>query len=61
MAHRHYLARHEELAAFGFDPLTDIAVDAGGCWRWATEKQELHDYLREYFGRRFEDGANVET
>ena len=48
--------RHEGLQRFQFDPFTDIALDTNGCWRWNTEKQEMHDYIRGYFVSRREDG-----
>jgi hypothetical protein len=48
--------RHEGLQRFRFDPFTDIAIDANGCWRWNTDKQEMHDYIRGYFLSRREDG-----
>jgi hypothetical protein len=49
-------SRHGGLARHGFDPFTDIAIDANGCWRWASDKPALHRYLRDYFGSRREDG-----
>lgn len=48
--------RHEGLQQFQFDPFTDIAVDTSGCWRWNTEKPEMHEYIRQYFLSRQEDG-----
>jgi hypothetical protein len=48
--------RHEGLQRFQFDPFTDIAIETNGCWRWNTEKQEMHDYIRGYFSSRREDG-----
>jgi hypothetical protein len=53
---RKYRRRHAEFERFGFDPYADIAIDAQGCWRWTTEKSEMHAYLREYFESRQEDG-----
>jgi len=41
-ADRQYGARARWLAQYGFDPATDIAEDEAGCWRWASEKPELH-------------------
>jgi hypothetical protein len=49
-------ARHEGLQQFQFDPFVDIAVDTNGCWRWNSDKRELHDYVRGYFSSRREDG-----
>jgi hypothetical protein len=53
---RHPRGRHEGLQEFEFDPFTDIAIDTNGCWRWNTEKKEMHDYIRGYFASRREDG-----
>jgi hypothetical protein len=49
-------ARHEGLQRFNFDPAVDIAIDTGGCWRWASDKPGMHDYVRSYFSSRREDG-----
>jgi hypothetical protein len=54
---RRYRERHIELAKYGFDPYTDIALDARGCWQWNSEKPGLHDYMRSYFASRNEDGV----
>ncbi|MCW5977053.1 MAG: hypothetical protein KIT09_03210 [Bryobacteraceae bacterium] len=42
-----------------FDPFTDIALEANGCWRWSSDKQELHLRVREYFASRNEDSESV--
>jgi hypothetical protein len=55
--HRRYRERHIELAKYGFDPFTDIALDGSGCWRWNSDKPALHEYLRSYFASRNEDGV----
>jgi hypothetical protein len=55
---RAFGARHEGLARFGFDPHADIAVDAHGCWRWSSDKPDLHRYVRDYFAARAEDGRS---
>jgi hypothetical protein len=54
---RMYAERHRILLESGFDPDRDIAVDAGGCWRWSSDKPRLHAAVRAYFERRKEDGA----
>jgi hypothetical protein len=54
--HRKYLDRHVPLKELGFDPNTDIRVSPQGTWEWATDKPELHEYLRTYFLSRQEDG-----
>lgn len=48
--------RHEGLQRFKFDPYADIAIDTNGCWRWNSEKPEMHEYIRQYFQSRKEDG-----
>ena len=48
--------RHEGLRLFSFDPDEDIAITDQGCWRWATDKPEMHRYVRDYFAARKEDG-----
>ena len=48
--------RHEGLQRFQFDPFTDIAIDTNGCWRWNSDKPDMHDYVSRYFSSRREDG-----
>lgn len=57
MQHRSAHTRHIGLRPFDFDPDRDIALDANGCWRWNSDKQGLHDYVRDYFMTRREDEA----
>jgi len=52
---RQYAIRQQTALRAGFDPFTDIALDASGCWRWNSDKPELHRDLREYFASRNED------
>ncbi len=61
MARRLYRERHQQLAKFDFDPFTDIALNANGCWRWNSDKPELHDYMKNYFASRNEDGLATAT
>jgi hypothetical protein len=49
-------SRHKGLRRFQFDPFTDIALDDHGSWRWDTNKQDMHEYVRGYFASRREDG-----
>ncbi len=49
-------ARHQGLLPFEFDPAADIAIAGSGCWRWASDKPDLHRYVRDYFAARKEDG-----
>lgn len=53
---RRYQQRHRRLASFDFDPFTDIAINHNGCWRWTSDKRELHVFVRDYFASRNEDG-----
>jgi hypothetical protein len=43
----------------GFDPFTDIALEAHGCWRWSSDKPDLHRQVRAYFASRREDGSGA--
>jgi len=56
-ANRRYHARHVGLATYDFDPSDDIAIDDGGCWRWNSDKPEMHRFVRDYFSARLEDGS----
>jgi len=58
---RKYGERIERLKQYRFDPSTDLALDPEGCWRWATEKPDLHRYVRSYFHSRREDGAQLSS
>jgi hypothetical protein len=55
---RRYRERWRDLAPFAFDPFTDIAIDENGCWRWSSQKPEMHAYVARYFQMRQEDGKN---
>ena len=54
---RRHLARHQRFARHEFDPYTDIALDPNGCWRWNSDKRDLHEFVRRYFESRNEDGV----
>jgi hypothetical protein len=54
--HRRYYDRLEEVSRFQFDPFEDIAIDCQGVWRWNSDKRAMHDYVRDYFASRMEDG-----
>jgi hypothetical protein len=45
------------LEKFEFDPFTDISLADNGCWRWNSNKAELHSFVKTYFESRHEDGA----
>ena len=56
LVNRRASERHRALAAHGFDPHTDISLPPSGALRWASDKPALHQYLRDYFENRKEDG-----
>ena len=56
MRDRRTRERHEGLGRFQFDPYEDIAIDENGCWRWDSDKLQLHQWVKEYFASRREDG-----
>jgi hypothetical protein len=56
LKNRRYSDRHRDLKQFDFDPYVDIAIDNHGCWRWNSEKPRMHQYARDYFAARKEDG-----
>jgi hypothetical protein len=53
---RRYVLRFMTLRDTGFDPGLDIATDAQQCWRWNSDKPELHRKVEEYFRSRKEEG-----
>jgi hypothetical protein len=57
MKDRQYGERDRALEAFGFDPFRDIALGKSGCWRWGSDKWELHSFVKRYFKSRNEDGV----
>ena len=44
---RQYVERLQLLRDADFDPRADLALNADGCWTWATEKPDLHRGVRE--------------
>lgn len=40
---------------FGFDPQTDLAIDEGGAWRWASDKPGLQRYVADSLRDRCRD------
>lgn len=56
ISERRTRSRYEGFKRFQFDPFADIAIDLNGCWRWNTEKHDMHHYVRDYFSSRREDG-----
>ena len=56
LVHRQYEARHRAFARFDFDPFEDISLAHNGCWRWNSNKSELHAFVNAYFESRREGG-----
>lgn len=54
-ADRLYFERHEFVDGYGFNPRHDLAVNKWGCWEWASDKPELHNWIQSYFSSRNED------
>jgi hypothetical protein len=55
--HRQYGERQRVLSEQQFDPDRDVEIDpANGLLRWASEKPALHQYMRQLFRLRREDG-----
>jgi hypothetical protein len=53
---RRYMERQNEMRKIGFDPFVDITIDEVGCLRWASDHPKLHQFVRDYFALRKEDG-----
>lgn len=49
ISERRYVERTRILRDADFDPDRDIALDAHGCWRWNSDKPELHARVYDYF------------
>jgi len=58
LRNRRYGQRYRAREFLDFDPSADIALDRGGCWRWNSDKPDLHEYVRNYFAQRREDGGD---
>ena len=56
VADRGYGTRYHNFHEFEFDPTGDLSLTSCGCWRWASDKPAMHDYVRQYFVARREDG-----
>jgi hypothetical protein len=53
---RSYRQRNSDLAKFEFNPAADIAADCNDVWRWSSDKPAMHEFVRNYFRSRREDG-----
>lgn len=61
LSKRQYVARHDKLAEFAFDPEHDIKVGQSGAWEWYSNKPELHQWMVDYFYQRQEDGKDIDA
>jgi len=52
---RNYTAWHRGLRRYDFDPFQDITHDDNGCWRWNSDKKDLHGYIQEFLKSKRED------
>ena len=55
---RAYSERREILEKYSFDPNTDIKIDNNNCWKWSSDKKELHKYMKDHFMKRKECSVN---
>jgi len=55
---RRYRERHQDMEVFQFDPAKDIEMTSDGCWRWSSDKPEMHAWVAGYFRSRQEDGPS---
>lgn len=55
-ANRQYSRRNAILKRHQFDPASDLSLNTGGLWEWASDKPDLHREVAEYFHARREDG-----
>ena len=55
LRNRKYKERHIGFQPFDFDPAVDLAFDENRCWKWNSDKPEMHRYVRDYFDARRED------
>ena len=53
---RRYRERNDALSRFKFDPSADIALGQGDVWTWNSDKTAMHEFVRDYFAGRKEDG-----
>ncbi len=60
LENRRYIERQLLLKEFDFDPQRDIALDAEMCWRWNSDKPDLHRRVKDYFAQR-KEGAVSQT
>lgn len=58
IVNRIYALKCREQCLHDFDPNKDIKLNSYECWEWATQKPKLHNYIKNYFELRNEEGKN---
>jgi hypothetical protein len=53
---RMFEQRRGILKKYNFHPYKDIELDDNECWRWSSNKKEMHHWIKQYFWSRNEDG-----
>ncbi|MFZ4632487.1 MAG: alginate lyase family protein [Patescibacteria group bacterium] len=46
--------RHELMHEYNFDPNLDLKLNEDECFEWASDKKDLHDFVKLYFNKRGE-------
>jgi hypothetical protein len=59
LKNRSYIRRSQGLIKFEFDPDKDLEINYNGVWEWASSKPNLHQWVKDYFIQRQEDGRNT--
>jgi hypothetical protein len=60
-SNRRYTERLTILKEANFNPHRDISLDSNHCWRWSSEKPELHRQVKQYFLDRKEEEPEQAT
>ena len=61
LKNRRYLDRTRELSKLNFDPLIDLVTNENGLFEFAATRDDLRIWMRDYFSRRLEDEAALES
>ena len=61
LKNRRYLERTRELSRMGFNPLTDLVANNDGLYEFSPKREDLRDWMKDYFHQRQEDESEIET
>jgi hypothetical protein len=61
LKNRRYLERTRELSRMGFNPLTDLVLNEIGLLEFSPNREDLRDWMKDYFQQRLEDETEIET